>query len=187
MSSPLGHSLAGYLIASYREKSFRPGDLKILFIYIFLANALDLDFIPGVLARKPNLYHHGISHSLGAVILIAALGALLIRLMRRGQLKRDFSYLMAICGSHLMIDLITIDGRPPLGIPLFWPLSKAYLMFPLLPPVIHSDLDLATFGQFFHDVFSLHNLYVIFLEIALMIPFAVMLRFMHIKRLRDAN
>jgi len=36
MSSPIGHSLAGLIISSWREKSFKPGNLKILALYVFL-------------------------------------------------------------------------------------------------------------------------------------------------------
>lgn len=187
MSSPVGHSLAGYVIASYRERSLKPYDIKNLFFYIFMANAPDLDFIPGMLVGQPNLYHHGISHSLGAGILVAALVAFLIGIKRKGRLKRDFFYLLTIYVSHLLLDLISIDGRPLLGIPFFWPLSEAYLMLPLLPPVLHSELNYATFGQFFADVFSTHNLHVVFLEIALTVPFALILRFIYTQSQKSKN
>ena len=36
-------------------------------------NAPDLDFIPGLILGRPNLYHHGISHSLGAAVIFSCI------------------------------------------------------------------------------------------------------------------
>lgn len=190
MSSPIGHSLAGWVIASYRSRSLKPANvknLKRLALYIFIANAPDLDFIPGALMGTPNLYHHGISHSLGAGLIFALVLALLIARKDKAMIGREFVFMFIIFGSHLVLDLLCLDGRPPFGIPLFWPLSNQYFMIPILPPVMHSVLDHATITQFLADVFSLHNLYVVGLEILFTIPFAFMINLLFNKKSVETN
>ena len=61
-----------------KSKTLKPQNVKLLFFYIFIANAPDLDFLPGLIIGKPNLYHHGISHSLGIGILFSLILAFII-------------------------------------------------------------------------------------------------------------
>ena len=175
MSSPFGHSLAGYVISSYKSKTLKPQNIKLLFFYIFIANAPDLDFLPGLIVGKPNLYHHGISHSLGAGILFSLILAFIINRKYHQSIRSNFFLFFSLYSSHLFLDYLSFDSRPPLGIPLFWPLSNKYYMFPLLPGVKHSALDHATIGEFLGEIFSIHNLYVISLEFIVMIPFILLL------------
>jgi len=147
----------------------------LLGFYVFLANAPDLDFIPGALMGTPNLYHHGISHSIGVGFLFALTAGILIHLKTGKRLWPEFLFIYALYASHLILDLISLDGRPPFGIPILWPFSDHYFMIPILPPVKHSVLDHATMGQFLADVFSTHNLYVIGLEMLLTVPFTLLL------------
>lgn len=178
MSSPFGHSLAGFIIYSYKNKSLKPKETYKLFFYIFIANAPDLDFLIGMMVGKPNLYHHGISHSLGMAALFAFIIALFAHWFQKNNdlsIKNNFFLLFILICSHLFFDLISVDGRPPYGIPLFWPFSDRYFMVPILPPVKHSVLDHATIIQFFEDVFSVHNIYVVLLEIIVMTPFVLIM------------
>ncbi len=186
MSSPVGHSLAGYVIAAWRDKSLKPRSLLLLGLYVFLANAPDLDFIPGILRGTPNMYHHGISHSIGFGLMFALVAGALISLRGGKRFGREFLFMFALYGSHLVLDLLSMDGRPPFGIPILWPFSDHYFMIPLLPPVMHSVLDDATIGQFLADVFSKHNLYVIGLEMMLTVPFLVVLSFFSRRKVRHA-
>lgn len=183
MSSPFGHSLAGYVISSYKFKTLKPQNVKLLFFYIFIANTPDLDFLPGLIIGKLNLYHHGISHSLGAAILISFVLAFFINWKHHKHIRSDFLLFLSLYCSHLLLDYLCFDSRPPLGIPLFWPLSNKYYIFPLLPGVRHSALDHATIEEFLEGIFSSHNLYVIFLEFIMMIPFILLLlllkRYLH--------
>jgi inner membrane protein len=177
MSSPFGHSLAGYIIATFASKTFAGRNFRTIFLYIFIANAPDLDFFPGILVGKPNLYHHGISHSLGVGISFSIILALIINYKRKQHIKRAFLLFFILYCSHLFLDYMSIDGIPPLGIPLFYPLSYEYYIspYPILPPIMHSELDNATIGQFLNGVFSVHNLYVMFLEFIIMLPFMLIL------------
>jgi len=164
MSSPIGHSLAGYVFHTIRFRKFKPQGYRSLLLYIFMANAPDLDFLPGFLIGKPNLYHHGISHSFGAAVIFSLCGTLLFQMKQYRSAVKAFGVYLSLYASHLILDFLCLDGRPPHGIPIFWPFTNEYYTFPVLPPIKHSLLDHATIGQFLSDAFSLHNLYVIFLE-----------------------
>jgi len=173
MSSPIGHSLAGVIIAGYRDQTLRRQKIGFLFLCAFIANAPDLDFIPGILVGQPNLYHHGISHSLGAAVFFSVLLAVAAIRWSTKTFLYNFFFIFALYGSHLFLDLISYDGRPPFGIPLFWPLLDKYFMFPLLPSFQHSPFTHAGIGEFIHGILTLHNVYVIGLEIFLAVPIAL--------------
>lgn len=183
VSSPFGHSIPGYIFAAYESKTLKVHNAKKILFYTFLANAPDLDFVPGALMGMPNLFHHGISHSLGAGVLFSLMVTFLIG-RKENLYKRLFLICFSLYCSHLFLDYVSVDGRLPIGIPLFWPLSNEYLIFPhpILPPILHSSLDHATIGQFLDGFFSVHNLWVALLELAAMVPF--LLIFTVLKRYR---
>ena len=171
MSSPIGHSLAGYLIHTISNRTFSPGNYRSLLIFIIIANLPDLDFLPGILIGEPNRYHHGISHSLGAAVIFSICCAFLLQINRHATALKAFGVYLGLYASHLALDLLSLDSRPPHGIPIFWPVTSEYYILPVLPPVKHSHLDDATIGQFLSDAFSFHNMYVILLECALSVGF----------------
>src|SRR5262245_58069994 len=91
MSSPFGHSTMGYII--YRATP-RPGGLprcRLVVLYLFAANAPDLDFLPGFLVGDPNLYHHGVSHSIGFASLFALVMGLLSLFLNGNAMRRNFA------------------------------------------------------------------------------------------------
>lgn len=174
MPSPIGHSLTGWLTATWRDGSCKPVHPGRFLLYVVVANGPDLDFIPGLLAGAPNLYHHGISHSLGAGILFVCGCFLLMKLFGKKLSWTEGITLFFLYAVHVFLDLFSMDGRPPFGVPLFWPLTESYFMVPLLPPVKHSVLDHATFGQFLGDALSCHNILVIGLELLMVLPLALL-------------
>ena len=182
MSSPFGHSLAGYLVSVYESKSLRVKNVKKLLFYFFIANVPDLDFIPGILMGTPNLFHHGISHSLGAGILFSCVLAAILS-KKSDNFKKEFLICFGLYGSHIFLDYLSVDGRPPLGIPIFWPLSNEYFIFPcsLFPSIKHSELDYATIAEFLNDAFSIHNFYVFLVELTIYIPIIIIL-YLNFKR-----
>jgi len=186
MSSPIGHSFAGYIINSYSSKSLKIQGIKTLFLCIFIANTPDLDFVPGLLIGKPNLFHHGISHSVGMGAIFSLLLASLLNIGDTKSLNKDFLLFFSLYCSHLLLDYISYDGRPPLGIPIFWPLSGQYFIFkyPMLPPVAHSELTHATIAQFLNGVCSIHNLYVIFMEFTVSLPLLLVVWILNLNRSR---
>src|SRR5688500_4075005 len=92
MATPVGHSLAGYAV--YRScaarESLRP--MHALLLCIVMANLPDVDFLPGILAGRPALYHQGITHSLAAALLVPLAAAGLISL---GDVS--FPRVLALC------------------------------------------------------------------------------------------
>lgn len=173
MPTPLGHSLAGYVVNAYTFKTLRIPEFKTLIIFIFAANAPDLDFIPGLLIGKPNLFHHGVTHSVGAALIFSGLLSLSFCNKTDRKFGKYFLIFFTLYSSHLLLDYLAFDGRPPFGIPIFWPLNDNYFIFPhpIFPGVMHSRLTHATFGQFITDAFSIHNLYVAFIECIILLPF----------------
>ncbi len=98
--------------------------------YLVAANAADLDLVPGVLLGDSRLFHHGMTHSVGAM---AAFG--LILFTARWIWKRSFPHvsimaLTAVYGSHLLIDWLTADFVPPIGATFLWPFSTEYFHSP---------------------------------------------------------
>src|SRR5258705_5811530 len=119
MASPLGHGLAGYCVYLLGD---RRGDAvhRDLAIRCVVAGILpDLDFVPGILVGAPALYHQGPSHSVLAGVIVAFLLASIpgCRDVPRG---RVWALLAVAYLSHLAIDLVGPDRRPPYGIPLLW-------------------------------------------------------------------
>jgi inner membrane protein len=174
MPSPFGHSLAGYFVSVCSSKSLRVHKVKNQLFCISIASVPDLDFLPGILMGTPNLFHHGISHSLGAGILFSCILALILN-KKSSNFKKEFFTCFGLYGSHVFLDYLSVDGRPPLGIPIFWPLSNEYFIFPYspFPQIKRSELDYATMAEFLNDACSIHNLYVIILELTIFIPIII--------------
>ncbi|MFQ5584838.1 MAG: hypothetical protein ACE5GL_10420, partial [Calditrichia bacterium] len=66
----------------------------------------------------------------------------MINFKKRRNILKDFGYFGGLYLSHLVLDYFSYDGRPPIGIPIFWPLSNEYFMFPnpIFPGILHSLL-----------------------------------------------
>ncbi len=169
MPLPFGHSLMGYAWHDALEPETRFGFWKTLLLFMVVANLPDIDFLPGFLLGKPNLYHHHyLSHSLGfAVVVGAALGGFFAR-----RTHRSFWYFFAVftcvCYSHVILDYFTADTSQPVGVPMFWPFSTAFFYAPV--PIfldVHKTGDSATF---FQSLFVWHNFWVAAWEVALFAP-----------------
>ncbi len=170
MASPIGHALGAYAtIVLLKPQSVSDGNrnritLGLAFIF---GNLADTDFLVAHFTDQTFLNHHYFSHSIPFAVLVAALCFLVLKALRHPQSLRESLVLGAAYGSHLLIDYFTDDGSPPFGIPLLWPFSNHHFMSPvLLFPSIHR-------GNF-HDLFSLHNLKAMFLEIAVLGPPALL-------------
>ena len=130
MASPLGHLLAGLALGRAFDDSSGRGALALSIGCVALALAPDLDFLPGLLQGQPALYHQGPSHSL-VVGLALSLGAALLIGRGRRQLLRTWLLLFAAFGSHLAIDSLGPDRRPPIGMPLLWPFCDTTWLAPV--------------------------------------------------------
>jgi membrane-bound metal-dependent hydrolase YbcI (DUF457 family) len=156
MATPVGHLLAGALIGAAYPAG--PEVRRSAAAGALCAIAADLDFIPGGLMMQPARFHHAESHSL---LFALAAGALAGLLARQGRWRWGVLTGMAYA-SHLLLDWVTFDDGPPIGMPLLWPLSGSLFQAPwtIFPDVRHSS----------GVPWSAHNFGVVALEIALLGP-----------------
>lgn len=155
MPSPIAHSLIGLSlgIAVLRppgeslDRTLRTRAAPLLGV-VALANAPDLDFLPGLLVGELNRFHHGPSHSaLGAMMVGLVVGAVLFR---RGLPIRwpVLLLLAAAVLSHLAADILCQDRSPPFGIPLWWPLSETRVHAPWS---LFLAMEKSTLGEVFSN------------------------------------
>lgn len=178
MATPIGHSVAGYGFFLLTDKGSERPRVLLLFLSFFFALLPDLDFLPGLFVGKPALYHHGLSHSVGAAVLAGLLGASLVTTLRREgrSFVGVFLLLFGAYCSHLLLDIVGPDGRPPYGIPLLWPLSQEYFIspVPLLLSVHHAPTTDTSTVEWLTNIFSWHNLLAIGIEIVVVSPFLLL-------------
>ena len=172
MASPIGHTLIAVLAA--RKPAARATNRKWLFLACVATIAPDLDLLPGLFVGEINRYHHGISHSLGAAVMFGAVSALAAGRLHMSRVRLGI-VAASLYASHLVLDLLTVDTRPPFGQPLFWPLTGQYFAMrsPFLMGIRHNaEGGLAAFVR---DVFSLHNMNAAFREVLLVAPVVLLL------------
>jgi inner membrane protein len=168
MPSPVGHSLAGYIIYRATGQLIGLPRWQLLGLSLLSANLADLDFIPGLLADDPNRYHHGISHSIGFAALWAVACSLWLALAKKAAVRRTLPLFFALYGSHLALDWLSIDTSAPHGAPFLWPLNDAYYIAPF---VFWPDIRRAnSLGTFLPSLFSQHNLWAVSVECLVLLP-----------------
>ena len=176
MPSPAGHSIIGYILYKAIEKPAKPRAWWLLGLYLLAVNASDFDFILGLVIGDPNRYHRGMSHSFGFGILVGVgLGALM-SLLKENSFLNNSIRMFAACSSHLVLDFLWRDRTFPFGVMLFWPIVQEYFSGPLdfLPDI--SRTSYSTMG-FMVSLFSLHNLWTVFVECLFLLP-AMMILFL---------
>ncbi len=135
MALPIAHAAAGYLVQRAAQR-VRPEDRspagawRRAAVFMVIGNLPDLDFLAGFAVGRPGLLHRGITHTLLAAVAFGLVaGAFASR--RREPFGWAALVYGAAYGSHLLLDWLTIDTRPPLGGQFLWPLSDAYLISPV--------------------------------------------------------
>ena len=166
MPSPIGHTLLAFSVTGFQNKSSL--SMAGWYLLILIAGvAPDFDFLPGILIGDPNRFHHGPTHSILAGIVFTAFMYLIIRpLNLRAAILIFLVYL-----THVLADSLSADSGAPYGVPLFWPFSPDYLISPI--PVFDNFIHGGAGGGFDHflgDVFSIHNLWAIAIEILVLGP-----------------
>jgi len=167
MCSPVGHSLAGYALYQVcHGKGKLARDWRRIVLYVFAANAADLDFIPGIFLGDANRFHHGISHTLGFSLLFA----LIMYMVSRFRTKKDFAIFFSLYFGHVVIDFLTADSSTPFGVMLFWPFRQRYFIssFSLFSDIHH---------LFLSDLFDLHNIRALVWEAVLFLSIIALLTF----------
>jgi inner membrane protein len=165
MPLPIGHTLTGIAFFQTRPGLFFKNKWVDAFFFVFLANLPDADFLPGLMLGSPNLYHHGIFHSLGAALAIAVVMGWIFYQKKRPFWR--FSVLVfLIFYSHLLLDYFSRDFAAPYGLPLFWPFSNRYYIaaHPIFINIIRSNRS----ANFFSSLLNRHNLEAALLEIMLL-------------------
>jgi len=176
MPSPIAHSLIGLAIGlirflpHYRQwdelaNQFRALWRPLLFC-VLLANAPDLDYFFGLFRGNVNYYHQTVTHTL-VWIGITAMAIWAYGWFRdRSAAWLSLGLLLALLGSHLLADWLTVDRSPPIGFMLFWPFSDRFYhaAFTFFPPPAKQTLA---------DLWSLQNLRLILTETALTLPLVI--------------
>jgi inner membrane protein len=164
MPLPIGHALAGIACQQASPRFFLKNRWLDAAVFVLLANLPDGDFLPGFLQGFPNRYHHGIFHSFGAMLAVSAAIALVLR--KKKKPIQVFAMAFIVLASHLVLDFLTLDFKPPYGLPLFWPLSGDYVID--ASPVFLNITRSPHSANFFSSLFSLHNLKAALLEIGIL-------------------
>ena len=171
MSTPIAHSLCGAAIGVGSGKS---ADWKLLLLIMVAANLPDLDYLPGLLVGRPNVFHHGPTHSVAAAVLVGLAAGVYLHLFNAKPFWRMAGLFAGAYASHLVLDYFTVDTSAPFGEMLFWPFSKAYFMSPV---TVFRDIHKGgTNAAFFANVFQLHNLITGLSELAVWTPVVFLAR-----------
>ena len=186
MATPIGHALAGYAV--YVGGSSSQSRTSILFWFcLLMAIAPDFDFIPGILQGQPNLYHQGVSHSLGAGLFVSFAAALIIG---KREFWKSWTVLFLAYASHLALDFFAPDGRPPYGQPLLWPLHSQYYHAPaplqILWGVRHAGLTSAHTSDWLRSIMHWQNIGAIAIEAVVILPFVVLARYFRARKIKSA-
>jgi membrane-bound metal-dependent hydrolase YbcI (DUF457 family) len=140
----------------------------------------DLDFIPGIIQGQPNLYHQGVSHSMG-IAFVVSFGLAAVYGMRQGTVKSDAVLFSLAYLSHLFLDFFGTDTRPPIGEPIFWPVDGSYYLAPV--PVFwgvhHAAATSARTGEWLVAILHPQNIGAVLFEILVMLPVIFWIR--HVK------
>ncbi len=170
MPSPVGHSLLGIAVGSAGRARWRsPSVWLLLGASIVAANLPDLDIVVSQATDMSGTFllrHRGPAHSLGGALVFGLLVYLAARLLAVRAPGRLALTLSAAYVSHLALDLLNADLRPPYGIPLLWPLTERYVV----GPAIFLNIDWAHRSGWF----TWHTLAALALEAALLAPLSAL-------------
>ncbi|MFH0953896.1 MAG: metal-dependent hydrolase [Verrucomicrobiota bacterium] len=172
MPSPAAHSLIGLAVALVVLRPARCvrdtlsalwEQRGYLLAILFMANLPDIDYIPGVLTGRINAFHYEYTHTAGWVL---AMAVALWFGWRRKEKRLGWNVLAVLLvagATHLAADWVTDDQAAPFGIMAFWPLTdRRYLA----SAHVFGSLWKAEWS----DVFKLHNVKVVLLEIGACLP-----------------
>lgn len=173
MASPIGHTLAGYAVRGLLPARYRRHTSLVL-LAVAMGNVADVDFVPGLLVGMPAFYHQGPSHSLLVGVVVSLLVAGGFHLAGR---PFGAAFAVGLMGytSHLVLDMLSPDARPPLGVPLLWPFSPEHVLAPvaLFPGVRHAATATTSVADWLGSVLAPANLRAVAVETALLGPLAV--------------
>ncbi len=158
MPSPVGHALGG-IAAAWGVLPRR--DLAGTAIIAAFALAPDLDLLAGE--------HRGISHSVGAVV-VAGLAAAIISRRPRWGLAIALAW-----ASHVVLDWLSHDTRPPAGVMALWPFTREYYKAAV-------EIFPAVSRRYWLSEFWGYNLKAAAVEVAILGPVAAVAIWRRVKR-----
>jgi len=150
MPSPVGHALGGIAIgwqASPRQ------NLQTAVVLAAVAIAPDLDLVFGT--------HREISHSIGAAIAAGIVALVATRSPRWG------AAVALSWASHVLLDWLSNDTRPPIGVMALWPITRDYYKaaIEIFPPVSR---------KYWESRFWIYNLRAVVMELVLVGPLCLL-------------
>lgn len=153
-------------------------DLAGAAILAAVAIAPDLD----LLFHAP---HRAASHSVGAVVLAGALAGIITRSafaavpLRRDRLRWAAAVSFA-WGSHILLDWLSNDTRPPLGVMALWPFTHDYYKasIEIFPPVSR---------RYWESRFWIYNLQAAVVELLILLPLAALMISRYRSRVRSSG
>lgn len=143
MPTPLGHSLVGLAVMGAAPFAAPDdgarGKMWLAAYCVAVANLADLDFIwwNGDGFSVSALFHHGVTHSLGFALIVAAVAGAVARLRGRKDYARLAVLTAVLYSSHVLADMLNEDTYliNGVGLPALWPLTDTYFIFPILPAI----------------------------------------------------
>ena len=150
MPSPIGHALGG-IAAAWVVAPRR--DWQAAVAIAAAAITPDLDLLVGD--------HRGISHSVGAACAAGLIAWALTRRLRWGVA------VAAAWASHVLLDWLSNDTRPPIGIMALWPLTAEYYKASI-------EIFPAVSRRYWTARFWIYNAKAAAVEIAVLGPLAAM-------------
>jgi membrane-bound metal-dependent hydrolase YbcI (DUF457 family) len=164
MPSPVAHSLAGFAIAEVARQKGWIGSRGLWFpVLAVVANAADLDFLPGLFSGNPGWFHHGPTHSLIAVAVVAVCSTCLAKIAGAREAATVGVVVALAYLTHVLLDCMMIRTSASTEVALFWPFADGPIASPLqlFLPIRHGEGS----GSFVTSLWRLENLYAVALEL----------------------
>ncbi len=119
-----------------------------LVVCMFFASVADADFIPALFGRLDlaNRFHRHLTHTLLFAVILSAVAFGVLKLLRTPHGGRRTMIVFSCMASHILLDLLGKDFRPPLGIPFLWPFTQRSFKIPV---EIFIDLHKDTYAEIF--------------------------------------
>lgn len=118
MPSPVGHTLFGLMLCVFWCKNL--GQWKIILWILFCANLPDIDFFIGLAFGNMNRFHQVYTHTLG----FALVTGLIVYAVKKNYRISLLTFIAVY--THVIMDSVNYDTRPPIGVMLFWPFSNQH-------------------------------------------------------------
>ncbi|ETW97792.1 MAG: hypothetical protein ETSY1_21315 [Candidatus Entotheonella factor] len=166
MSSPVAHSLTGYLIYRLTVRQDETDRWPPLWAYIAMANFPDIDIVFGLLQNTPFQYHHeSIANSIGMTLAFTLLAWGCARVFPNGLRWRRAWLFSALYGTHVLMDFFGA-GR---AVPILWPLDAHPYINPLgvMPGFVKNH---ASNAAFLASLMHVWNGVVVLIECAVLLP-----------------